>query len=109
VQEAQGVEEATHHRTLMPEVVRDEHPGRHDLRNGRHGDQLARLFLERHRLNALETELDALRNERQRLGLFRPRRVVTPERLGGRDFAVGIELLPQLRGHDGQVRHETRW
>ena len=60
--------------------------------------QVPRFLFDRHRLNALQAELDALRDECHRLRSLGHRVLVAPERVGCNRLAFRLQLFPQLRG-----------
>ena len=96
--DAQRVEKCRHHRALMRQVIRDEQTGGNHLRHGRKRQQLPRLLLDRHAHDALDAELDALRDRRHRFGLLDAGVLVVPERFGGLELALRRQLFPELRG-----------
>jgi hypothetical protein len=71
------------------QVIRDEQPRRHQLRDAAETDEMARLLLARQRDHALRAELDPLRDRRDRLGLLEGGVLVAPEGLGRLLLAFG--------------------
>jgi hypothetical protein len=95
VRDAERVEEAAHHRTLMREVIGHKEPGGQHLGDDGHAGDILRLLLHRHGDHALEAELDPLRDQADRFRLLVRGIVVAPEGFGGLQLAFGAQLFPE--------------
>jgi hypothetical protein len=84
VGDAERVEERTHHRPLVLEVIGDQQPRRQQVGDLRQSGEMLRLLVDRERKDALGPELDLSGNQSDCFCLLQRGLIVGPERGSGR-------------------------
>jgi hypothetical protein len=95
VRDAERVEEGTHHRPLLGEVIHDEHARRECVGQARHAREVTRLAIGIEPIDRLGPEFQLLGDERGRLRLLVLGFLVAPQRMRGGHALLGGHSLPQ--------------